>query len=64
MNPSYKKAFTSLTILFFVLGFITCLNEILVPYLKEIFDLDFGQAALIRFFFVLMDLRPFLPVRL
>lgn len=47
----YKKALASLTILFFMMGFITCLNDILVPYLKEIFDLDYGQAALIQFCF-------------
>lgn len=46
-----KKALTSLTVLFFMMGFITCLNDILVPYLKEIFDLDYGKAALIQFCF-------------
>lgn len=47
----YKKALTSLTILFFMMGFITCLNDILVPYLKAIFSLSYGQAALIQFCF-------------
>jgi FHS family L-fucose permease-like MFS transporter len=47
----YKKALTSLTILFFMMGFITCLNDILVPYLKSIFALSYGQAALIQFCF-------------
>ncbi len=47
----YKKALSSLTILFFMMGFITCLNDILVPYLKEIFDLTYGQAALVQFCF-------------
>jgi FHS family L-fucose permease-like MFS transporter len=47
----YRKALTSLTTLFFMMGFITCLNDILVPYLKEVFDLDYGQAALIQFCF-------------
>ncbi len=47
----YKKALTSLTILFFMMGFITCLNDILVPYLKAIFALSYGQAALIQFCF-------------
>lgn len=47
----YKKALTSLTVLFFMMGFITCLNDILVPYLKTIFDLDYTQAALIQFCF-------------
>lgn len=47
----YKKALTSLTILFFMMGFITCLNDILVPYLKAIFALAYSQAALIQFCF-------------
>lgn len=47
----YKKALTSLTILFFMMGFITCLNDILVPYLKAIFALTYSQAALIQFCF-------------
>ena len=45
------KAIGSLSTLFFMMGFITCLNDILVPYLKEVFRLDFGQAALIQFCF-------------
>lgn len=47
----YKKALTSLTVLFFMMGFITCLNDILVPYLKEVFELDYTQAALVQFCF-------------
>ncbi len=47
----YKKALTSLTVLFFMMGFITCLNDILVPYLKQVFNLTYGQAALIQFCF-------------
>ncbi len=47
----YKKALTSLTILFFMMGFITCLNDILVPYLKAIFALSYSQAALVQFCF-------------
>lgn len=33
------------------MGFITCLNDILIPYLKEIFKLDYGKAALVQFCF-------------
>jgi FHS family L-fucose permease-like MFS transporter len=47
----YKKALTSLSTLFFMMGFITCLNDILVPYLKQIFQLSYGQAALVQFCF-------------
>lgn len=42
---------TSLTILFFMMGFITCLNDILVPYLKAVFSLSYSQAALVQFCF-------------
>jgi FHS family L-fucose permease-like MFS transporter len=31
-------ALTSLTSLFFMWGFITCLNDILIPHLKGVFD--------------------------
>lgn len=47
----YKKTLTSLTVLFFMMGFITCLNDILVPYLKAIFNLGYAQAALVQFCF-------------
>src|SRR5690606_28114185 len=50
-SPMYKKALLSLSILFFMLGFITCLNDILLPFLKKAFKLDYGQAALIQFCF-------------
>ncbi|WP_228445587.1 MULTISPECIES: sugar MFS transporter [unclassified Thalassotalea] len=32
-------------------GFITCLNDILIPHLKGIFDLTYAQAMLIQFCF-------------
>jgi FHS family L-fucose permease-like MFS transporter len=32
-------------------GFLTCMNDILIPYLKEIFDLKYWQAMLIQFCF-------------
>lgn len=40
-----------LTSLFFMMGFITCLNDILIPHLKAIFDLSYVQAMLIQFCF-------------
>lgn len=48
---NYRFALTSLTTLFFMWGFITCLNDILVPYLKGLFDLSYTQALLIQFCF-------------
>ena len=40
-----------LTSLFFMMGFITCMNDILIPHLKDIFDLTYVQAMLIQFCF-------------
>ena len=37
--------------LFFMLGFITCLNDILIPHLKAIFNLNYTQAMLVQFCF-------------
>jgi len=50
-NENYSFALTSLTSLFFMWGFITCLNDILIPHLKNIFDLNYSQAMLIQFCF-------------
>jgi FHS family L-fucose permease-like MFS transporter len=40
-----------LTSLFFIWGFITCLNDILIPHLKSVFTLNYTQAMLIQFAF-------------
>ena len=45
------RAFYILVLLFFMWGFITCLNDILIPYLKAAFDLTYTQAMLIQFCF-------------
>jgi FHS family L-fucose permease-like MFS transporter len=50
-NRNYKMAFAVITSLFFIFGFITCLNDILVPHLKSLFKLDYTQAALVQFCF-------------
>jgi MFS transporter, FHS family, L-fucose permease len=39
------------TVLFFMWGFLTCLNDILIPHLKGIFSLKYGQALLVQFAF-------------
>ncbi|WP_226645903.1 sugar MFS transporter [Microbulbifer variabilis] len=46
-----KFALLALTSLFFMWGFITCLNDILIPYLKGIFELNYAQAMLVQFCF-------------
>ncbi|OUS25925.1 glucose/galactose MFS transporter [Thalassotalea sp. 42_200_T64] len=48
---NYNFALVSLTSLFFMWGFITCLNDILIPHLKGIFDLSYAQAMLVQFCF-------------
>jgi FHS family L-fucose permease-like MFS transporter len=40
-----------MTCLFFFWGFITVLNDILIPFLKESFDLNYTQAMLVQFCF-------------
>ena len=50
-QTDYTFALTSLTSLFFMWGFITCLNDILIPHLKGVFDLSYTQAMLIQFCF-------------
>ena len=49
--PRYTTALVALTVLFFSFGFITCLNDILIPYLKAIFQLSYTQANLINLCF-------------
>src|SRR5436309_15202042 len=48
---SNKVALTVVTTLFFMWGFITVLNDVLVPHLKSIFDLSYAKVMLIQFAF-------------
>jgi len=50
-SNSYAVPLTVVTTLFFMWGFLTCLNDILVPHLKSIFDLNYTQVMLIQFAF-------------
>src|SRR5215469_11267261 len=45
------RAMSIATMLFFMWGFLTCLNDILIPHLKGIFDLNYAQAMLVQFCF-------------
>jgi FHS family L-fucose permease-like MFS transporter len=45
------KAMATVTSLFFAWGFITCLNDILIPHLKSIFQLNYFQSMLVQFAF-------------
>lgn len=48
---TYKSALTVVATLFFMWGFLTCLNDILVPHLKSIFDLNYAEVMLVQFAF-------------
>ena len=50
-GQSYKAPLAVVTTLFFMWGFLTCLNDILVPHLKPIFDLNYARVMLIQFAF-------------
>lgn len=50
-KQDYTFALTVLTSLFFMWGFITCLNDILIPHLKALFTLNYTQVMLIQFSF-------------
>ncbi|HEV8081555.1 MAG TPA: sugar MFS transporter [Chitinophagaceae bacterium] len=47
----FHFSFAVITGLFFIWGFITALNDILLPYLKKLFVLSYLQATLIQFAF-------------
>src|SRR5499425_1671915 len=50
-GQSYGAPLATVTTLFFMWGFLTCLNDILVPHLKSIFDLSYAQVMLVQFAF-------------
>ena len=49
--PDYTRPLAIVTTLFFMWGFLTCLNDILVPHLKSIFDLSYARVMLVQFAF-------------
>jgi len=50
-GKSFRSAFVLLIMLFFMWGFITSLNDILIPHLKAVFQLSYTQAMLVQFCF-------------
>ncbi len=46
-----SRALAMVTMLFFIWGFLTSLNDILVPHLQDIFNLSYFQSGLIQFAF-------------
>jgi MFS transporter, FHS family, L-fucose permease len=52
-NQNYMPALISLAVLYFMNGFITCLNDTLVPFFKEGFTLSYADSSLVQFYFFL-----------
>ena len=50
-GTSTTRALAVLTTLFFLWGFITVLNDVLVPHWKKLFQLTYGQSLLVQFCF-------------
>src|SRR5215510_5679754 len=50
-TQNYARPLAIVTTLFFMWGFLTCLNDILVPHLRSIFDLSYARVMLIQFAF-------------
>ena len=50
-KKNYSAALVTLTSLFFMWGFITCLNDLLTPFLKGVFELTHFEANLVQFAF-------------
>src|ERR1035438_622429 len=48
---NYRGPLAMVTTLFFMWGFLTSLNDILIPHLKSIFDLNYAQVMLVQFAF-------------
>src|ERR1700743_3440996 len=60
-QQSYTLALTVLATVFFMWGFATVLNDILVPHLKAVFSLNYAQSLLLQLAFYLAYLLMALP---
>lgn len=49
----YLGALICLGVLYFMMGFVTVLNDTLVPYFKQGFHLNYAQSSLVQFYFYL-----------
>jgi FHS family L-fucose permease-like MFS transporter len=50
-KKNYSIPLAFITVLYFMWGFITCLNDILIPHFREIFVLSYTESMLIQFAF-------------
>lgn len=46
-----RVAFAAVTAIFFMWGFLTALNDVLIPHLKAVFELNWARTMLIQFTF-------------
>ncbi|HEX7754307.1 MAG TPA: sugar MFS transporter [Niabella sp.] len=49
----YVWALIALAVLYFMMGFVTVLNDSLVPYFKQGFSLNYTRSSLVQFYFYL-----------
>ena len=50
-RQTYRGPFAIMTVLFFMWGFMTVFNDILIPRFKDAFTLDYFHAMLVQFAF-------------
>ncbi|MGA7966784.1 MAG: sugar MFS transporter [Gammaproteobacteria bacterium] len=50
-STSNRVALGVMTVIFFMWGFLTSLNDVLIPHLKTLFDLNYTQIMLVQFTF-------------
>ncbi|MDC3957605.1 sugar MFS transporter [Polyangium jinanense] len=50
-SRTYIGALGVVTTIFFMWGFMTCMNDILIPHLKNVFRLGYAEGALVQFSF-------------
>ena len=50
-SKTYRGPFTIMTVLFFMWGFMTVWNDVLIPRFKEAFTLSYFEAMLVQFAF-------------
>ena len=50
-GQTYRGPFAIMTILFFMWGFMTVFNDVLIPRFKSAFELNYFQAMLVQFAF-------------
>ncbi|WP_126974471.1 sugar MFS transporter [Gynurincola endophyticus] len=60
-GKNYTPALILLAVLYFMMGFITCLNDTLVPYFKKGFTLTYAESSLVQFYFFLTYLMMSVP---